>query len=251
MQPTPSLRENLRVPKQQIVDYFCPTKSIRTIDAALTRIKRQAQLGCPIRTFVPEEQVFKCEACEHDEAWVYPTHSSCKKCGVVKDKTHRGKEWRDIRERGDMNTCGMLHQTSMSQGYNYSTFISERDKDGKRVPARFTKIIKRHKEKFVKKDTKDQHILDAKRAFADVSDRVHYGANAKESTALFVRFLNSVEKLRNKNEVMAACMFHTLKKPRKPWKKVFRNKTKFNDSKKKRLKMMTFKKRPMVIKKYL
>ena len=240
----------LRVPKQQIVDLLCPNSTIEEVERMLIKIRTKSAEGNPIRSFPLKEHAFKCDACGHDEAWVYPTHSSCKKCAVVKDKTHRGKEWRDIRERGDLNTCGMNHQTCMSTSYNQSTFMSDRDHKGKAVPGRFTKIIKKHREKMVRKDTKDEHILDAKREFADVCDRVFFGANANEALKLFVKFLTAVDDLRKKQLVLAACMFHTLKKPMgKSWKKVFRNKTKFNDSKRKRLKWVNLK-RDKIVKKY-
>ena len=100
-------------------------------------------------------------------------------------------------------------------------------------------------------DARDKHILSARSAFADCCDRVQYGANTRESMQMFVRFLTSVPSLYRKQEVLAACMFHTLKVPRgKAWKKTWRKKTAFNASKKKRLKMMTFR-RPIILKKYL
>ena len=240
--PTHSRKICLRVPKQIIVNYFCPAETIETVDAALIRIRAKASGGSSIRSFAPKEHTFKCKSCGHDQAYEEPSGWTCKKCKLVQDKVHSGKEWRDIRERGDLNHCGMKHNTHMSTKYNHNTFLSQRDHKGKQLSGKFKKLPTIHMEEMVVLDTKDKHILEAKAAFADMCDRVHYGANVNEALRFFTRFLNSVKRLENKQVVLAACMFHTLKQPQgKAWKKVFRNKTKFNDSKKKRLKMMTFK----------
>ena len=240
--PASSRKIALREPKQIIVNYFCPADTIETVDATLFRIRAKASGGSSVRSFAPKERTFKCKSCGHDEAYEETSGWTCKKCKLVQDKVHEGKEWRDIRERGDLNHCGMQHNIHMSTKYNHNTFLSMRDHKGKQVSGKFKKLPNLHMEKMVDLDTKDRHILEAKAAFTDMCDRVHYGANVKEALRLFTSFLNSVKRLEKKHLVHAACMFHTLKQPQgKPWKKVFRNKTKFNDSKKKRLKMMTFK----------
>jgi hypothetical protein len=238
----------LRIPKQQIVDLFCPESNINDIETLLARIRVQAQLGQTVRMRTLE-RAFECKGCAGKEAVLYSTHSTCKACGLVKNLTHQGQEWRNIQERGDLNSNGMPQNATMSCGYNHSTYVSVRDPTGKKVSPLLAKL---HKHSLVTKDTKDKHILEARAAFADCCDRVHYGANANEAMRLFVRFLTSVDALHHKNDVMAACMFHTLKIPQgKAWKKTWRKKTPFNTSKKKRLKMMTFKKHPQIIKKYL
>lgn len=252
--------------KQIIVNYCCPKESIETVDAAKVQILLKAEEGKPIRSFAPKEHAFKCKSCGHDEAYEDPNGSTCKKCKVVQRKVHEGKEWRDIRERtqekGDLNHCGMAYNTNMSNGFNMSTIMSDRDAKGKKVSAKFQKLAKVQRD-MADMDTIDLQILRARDVFRDLCDRVH-GASAKEALDLFVRFRTAVPSLRNKHIVHAACMFSTLKvAPKGPvWvRKVFYNKTKFNDSKKKRLKMMTFpkkkrlktitsKKRPMVLKSY-
>lgn len=252
--PNSSRNICLRAPKQTIANYFCPTKSIEYVDAALARIRMKASQGNPIRSFAPKEHTFKCKSCGHDEAYEDPNGSTCKKCSARHGKVETGKEYRDIQERtqekGDLNHCGMKHNIRMSIGYNHSTFLSERDHTGKQLPSKFKQLTKVHRESMVYKDTKDKHILTARAAFADMCDRVCFGANVREALELFARFVNAVPSLRDPHVVHAACMFHTLKTPQgKVWKKKFRNK-KFNDSKKKRLKMMIIKKRPLVLKKY-
>ena len=244
--PTSSRKISLRAPKQVIVNYCCPGETIEAVEAALVRIKAKASEGSSVRSFPPKEHTFKCKSCGHDEAYEEPSGWTCKKCKVVQGKVHSGKEWRDIqertREKGDLNHCGMQHNTHMSTGYNLNTFLSQRDHRGKQLSSKFKKLPELHMEKMVGMDTKDKHVLRAKAAFADICDRVHYGANVNEAMKLFTRFLNSVKRLESSHIVHAACMFHTLKQPQgKAWKKVFRNKTKFNDSKKKRLKWVNLK----------
>ena len=252
--------------KKIIRDYCCPKESIETVEAAKVQILLKAGEGKPIRSFAPKEHTFKCKSCGHDEAYEDPNGSTCKKCKVVQRKVHEGKEWRDIRERtqekGDLNHCGMKHNTNMSNGFNMSTFMSNRDAKGKKVSAKFQKLAKVQRD-MAEMDTIDLQILRAGDVFKDLCDRVD-GASADEALALFIRFRTAAPCLRNKHIIYAACMFHTLKHPPKGpvWvRKVFYNKTKFNDSKKKRLKMMTFpkkkrlktitsKKRPMVLKSY-
>lgn len=241
--------------KQIIVNYCCPRESIATVEAAKAQILMKAEDGKPIRSFAPKEHAFKCKSCGHGEAYEDPNGSTCKKCKVVQGKVEQGKEWRDIRERtqekGDLNHCGPRHNTFMSNEYNMSTFMSERDAKGKKVSAKFQKLAKVHRSMAVV-NTVDKQIREADGVFRDLCDRVH-GASAKEALDLFVRFRTAVPSLRNKEIVHAACMFSTLKVPPKGpiWvRKKFRKKTKFNDSKKKRLKMTTFKKRPMVLKNY-
>ena len=241
-----------RVRKQQVVDYFCPGTPIEVVERCLARITAQAHGTSTIRSSITVPSTFKCK-CGHDEAYD-GDEWTCKKCSLVQKKVHSGKEFRDIRERGDLNTAGSKYLPEMSEEYNRGTRLSRTDATGKRVPSKFIDLGKAHKSNAGYKDSLDQtidgHILEAKAEFTEMNLRLHHGG-FQEAMDLFISFRLSVAQLKEKNIVHAACMFATIKEPtRKPWKKVFRNKGKFNTSKKKRLKMMTFKKRPMVIKKY-
>jgi hypothetical protein len=223
--------------RQQIVDYFCPALSVSVVEGVLAQIRMKASSG--IRSFAPQEFEFKCK-CGHTEAWVYPTHSTCKKCALVKDKIHQGKAYRDIRERADLNGVGMEHDSTMSHGYNISTVPKQNADPKKRADNAFMKKIVRGNRALM--DTKDKHILGAKAEFDEISTRLLFKSTPQSAIQLFARYINSVRKLDNKAVVMAACMFHTLKKPAgKVWTKTFR-KGAYNKSKKKRLKMMSFKK---------
>lgn len=236
-------RKNYDAMRQQIVDYFCPEHSISVVEASLFRIRMKASDGSVTRSFAREEAGFKCK-CGHTEAWEYPTHSSCKKCALVQDKIHQGKAYRDIRERADLNGVGMEHDTMMSQGYNMSTVPKQNANPSKRAPDAVLKRLARIKVRTNKKaweTTKDNHILEAKREFEEMSIRLHFNSTPKGALQLFARFLSTVGKLNDKNVVHAACMFHTLKKPTgKTWTKRF-TKGAYNTSKKKRLKMMVYK----------
>ena len=253
--------------KQIIRDYCCPKESIETVEAAKVQILMKAEQGRPIRSFPHKEHAFKCKSCGHEEAYEDPNGSTCKKCSARYGKVELGKEHRDIAERTqklgfDLNNCGMAYNPNMSEKYNLSaTIMSERDAKGNKVSG-FTQLAKVNRG-MAEMDTIDLQILRAREVFRDLNDRVH-GASIKEALDLFIRFRTAVPSLRNANIVHAACMFHTLKVPPKGkvWvRKVFYNKTKFNDSKRKRLKMMTFpkkkrlktiisKKRSMVLKSY-
>lgn len=221
--------------RQQIVNFFCPHLGVEVVESVLSQIRMKASSS--IRSFAPKEVGFQCK-CGHTEAWEYPTHSTCKKCALVKDKIHQGKAYRDIKDRGDLNGVGTTHDPMMSHGYNVATV--PRQHPTKPAP-------KSHMEKIVRgsrvhMDTKDKHILSAKAEFDEISTRLYFKSTPKGALQLFARYLNSVRKLDNKAVVMAACMFHTLKKPSgKVWTKRFSKGT-FNTSKKKRLKRMTFKK---------
>lgn len=222
--------------RQQIVNYFCPDKTMEIVDNVLAQIRMKASNS--IRSFAPKEIGFKCK-CGHTEAWEYPTHSTCKKCALVKDKIHQGKAYRDIRERADLNGVGMTHDTMMSHGYNVATVPKQNADPTKRATETLMKKMVRGNRVHV--DTKDKHILSAKAEFEEISTRLGFKSVRKGAVHLFGRYVNSVRKLDNKKVVMAACMFHTLKKPSgKVWTKRFTKGT-YNTSKKKRLKMMTYK----------
>mgnify|MGYP000873784686 CR=1 FL=1 len=241
-----------RVRKQKVVDYFCPHTPIEVVERCLVTIKAQAEGTPTIRSSLSVSTAFKCK-CGHDEAYD-GDELTCKKCSLVQKKVHNGKEWRDIAERGDMNTAGSRYLPEMSEVYNRGTRLSLFDAKGKKVTAKFIDLGKTHKGNDKYKDslnrTIDRQILEARAEFTEMNIRLHHGS-FQPAMDLFIRFRLSVPQMKNKNIVHAACMFSTIKEPtHKPWKKTFRNKGKFNASKKKRLKMMTFKKRPMVIKKY-
>lgn len=225
--------------RQQVVDYFCPEHTVAIVDNVLSQIKMQAS-GSSVRSFAVKEVKFKCKECGHDEAWIYPTHDTCKKCAVVQDKIHQGKAYRDIKDReGDLNGVGMTHDTMMSHGYNMTTVPKQHSDPQKRVPK---STIKKFTQLSVQKDTKDRHILEARREFENISAKLHFNSTNKGALQLFARYLNSVERLTNKNVILAACFFHTLRKPTgKVWVKKFSNST-YTTSKKRRLKFMTFKK---------
>lgn len=225
--------------RQQIVDYFCPDKSVEIVDSVLAQIKMKA--GTSVRSFAPPKEEFKCKACGHSQAWTYPTHDTCKKCAVVQDKIHQGKAYRDIKDReGDLNGVGMTHDTKMSHGYNMSTVPKQHSDPAKRIPkATLKKLEDLNK---VQMDTKDKHVLYAKRELENISTQLHFNSVRKGAVELFARFLNSVDRLTNKEVILAACMFSTLKKPSgKVWVKKF-SKSAYTTSKQKRLKFMTFKK---------
>ena len=249
-----------RVRKQMVVDYFCPGTPIEVVERCQARITAQAHGTSTIRSSIAVPSTFKCKHCGNTEAYD-GDEWTCKKCSRTQQKVHNGKEWRIMQERGDLNTSGSNYLTEMSDGYNRGTRLSLYDGKGKRVPSKFKDIGLAHKNlakpkksKDVGEDTLDQtidaHILEAKAEFTEMNIRLHHGG-FQEAMDLFIKFRLAVAQLREKKIVHAACMFATIKEPtRKPWVKKFRNKGRFNTSKKKRLKMMTFKKRPMVIKKY-
>lgn len=222
--------------RQQVVNYFCPDKSVEIVDSVLAQIKMKASSS--VRSFAPQESGFKCK-CGHTEGWEYPTHSTCKKCALVKDKIHQGKAYRDIKERADLNGVGKTHDPMMSHGYNVATVPMQNADPKKRIDNTAMKKMVRGNR--VHMDTKDKHILSAKAEFEEISARLGFKSVRKGAIQLFGCYVNSVRKLDNKNVVMAACMFHTFKKPSgKVWTKKFSKGT-YNTSKKKRLKMMTYK----------
>ena len=225
--------------RQSIVNYF-NAESVQQVEMVLAQVraKARAEAGTGVRSTALQEVGFKCK-CGHTEAWEYPTHDTCKKCALVKDKIHRGKAYRDIRERADLNGVGMTHNPTMSQGYNFATVPRQNADPKKRATdTHLKKMVRRNP---VRMDTRDKHILRAKAEFDEISCRLHFNSTPAAALQLFASYVNSTRKLEKKKIVMAACMFHTLKKPTgKEWTKTFR-KGVYNVSKKKRLKRMTFK----------
>ena len=181
--------------RQQIVNHFCPDKTVEIIDSVLAQIRRKR--ASFVRSSVPKESEFKCNNCGHNEAWVYPTHDTCKKCAVVKDKIHKGKAYRDIKDReGDLNGVGMPHDSMMSQKYNFSTVPKQHADPKKRVEVSLTYMNPKGYQK---------HIMEAKREFDDIGTRLHFNTTPKAAIQLFASYLNGVGKLTNKPEVHAAC----------------------------------------------
>ena len=225
--------------RQQVVNYFCPDQTVAIVDSVLAQIKMKA--GTSVRSFAPKVAEFKCKACGHNEAWIHPTHDTCKKCAAVQDKIHQGKAYRDIKDReGDLNGVGMTHDTKMSHGYNMSTMPKQHSDPAKRLPK--ATVEKLAKLNGVQLDTKDKHILYAKRELENISTKLHFNNIRKGALELFASYINSVDRLTNKNVILAACMFSTFKKPTgKVWVKKFSNST-YTTSRHRRLKFMTFKK---------
>ena len=224
--------------RQQIVDYFCPDKSVLVVESVLAQIRMKAAT-MPMPMHVHEQ--FKCRNCGHDEAWVMPTHDTCKKCAVVKDKIHQGKAYRDIKDReGDLNGIGMPKDAMMSQGYNMSTMPKQHSDPNKKVSnSKVKKLANMNREDVT---TKDKHIIEARMEIENISAKLHFNSPRKGAIELFARYLNSVGRLTNKNVVLAACMFHTLRKPSgKVWVKRFSKGT-YSTSKQRRLKFIDFKK---------
>ena len=97
-----SQRKMYDIMRQQVVNYFCPDKTVQMVDSVLAQIKLKAS-NTSVRSFAPEVAEFKCK-CGHNEAWNHPTHDTCKKCALVQDKIHQGKAYRDIKDReGNLN----------------------------------------------------------------------------------------------------------------------------------------------------
>lgn len=226
--------------RQQVVNYFCPDQTVEVVDRVLAQIKMKA--GTSVRSFAPKVSEFKCKACGHNEAWILPTHDTCKKCAVVQDKIHQGKAYRDIKDReGDLNGVGMTHDTKMSHGYNMSTVPKQHSDPAKRLPkATVEKLVKLNG---VQVDTKDKHVLYAKRELENISTKLHFNNIRKGAIEMFAGYINSVKRVTNVKVILAACMFSTFKKPTgKVWVKKFSNST-YTSSKKRRLKFMSFKKK--------
>lgn len=212
--------------KQQVVTYFCPWSSVPEVENALRRIRFKSKEGSAVRSFSPVPFELKCDCGAELEQG-----KSCKECGrAPRLEVHQGKAYRDIRERGDLNTCAAKYDVLMSEQYNRTTVLTGGGK-----------LKQLHQVRKDKHQTRDRLILEARHAFDEMSTRLHFKSTPPDAMNLFANFLSSVPRLMNKEIVHAACMFHTLKEPGKPWKKKLKG-GKFNDSKKRRLKMMTFKK---------
>ena len=191
---------NMLPPKEIIVRHFCPKYSVAQIEQLLASIRARISPK-PLPLMRVEEFVCKNERCKHNKLYVppteYPTHKSCMKCGMVYPVIHQGKAYRDIKERGDRNTAGLLNNELMSAEYNSSDIGN----------------------KLHRLTSRDTHILEAKIEFDSISAKLHFNDTPSKALSIYCSFLDSIARVKNgkvyykvdkPDIIYAACMFHCL-----------------------------------------
>ena len=224
--------------RQQVVNFFCPDLSVEIVDSVLAQIRVKASNISVIRSFAPKKVGFKCK-CGHTEA--YSTHTQhMQKVRPREAQDSSGQSLQGHQRAGRSQHGGHHTHPMMSHGYNFATVPKQNVPNPKKraTDSTMKKMVRGNR---VHMDTKDKHILSAKvkfeRSAPDWGSKACAGAPSNCSGAMSI--VSRSWRIR-KWSWQRACS--TFQKPSgKVWTKKFSKGT-FNTSKKKRLKMMTFKK---------
>lgn len=179
-----------------------------------------------------------CKNCKGRDYIDCTTHWTCRKCAVVRDKIHEGVAYREMRDREvDMNGRGMEINTLYSEGFHRQTdvLLTKKTREWEKLQTMNARM---------NSSRRDTQMFAAREKIADVCDRWHLSDGiAKKAHILFCKHRKTVSVLRSENAVLAACIFYCLpkevpvykkkkKRPLSPWK----------ETKRKKLKVMNFKK---------
>ena len=227
--------------------------------AAVEKLRRQivaVSYDCnPFRTLSAKAPDPPCKSCGENVYIDCGTHYTCKNCAVTRTKYEMGLDYRNIKERsqeqGDLNSCNwhtldplyshqFNHQTTVgtaSGEINKKAMSAERLND-------LTKTM--HSKLFKDVYREDVQIFGVRQKMEDICAELMLGDRVvNEAHVMFCKFRRVMKTLPREGDMIAACLFHSLPKEEvkieyKPRQK--RKLTPWNDSKKKRLKMMDLKK---------
>lgn len=183
-----------------------------------------------------------CKRCGKYEYFEYPTHLTCKFCATVRTKIHQGVAYREMRERPtDMNGRSMEINSLYSSSFNTKTqvVLSKKTKEWEKLQLNNERLSG---------SKEDTQIFAAKETMYDICGPLRLGeAVVRKAHILYCKHRKNEKVLRNEKSVIAACLFYALPKIIQ-YKKRKRTLTPWNDSKKRKLKLMNVKK-PIVMKK--
>ena len=228
------------------------SRHLAAIDDLRLKIKACSK-GCnPYRQLTVAKPQRKCDYC-HGTKWKDTgIEFVCANghCAATRTKYEQGLDFRNIKERssgeGDPNSSNWhTLDPLLSDAANRQTVVSTAagfTAKGKRMSSRnLNAWNKRMYKKEI--DEIERQIINAKQLFDDIGDDLCLNASVKRNAyVLFCTFLRAKGNLPRENEIIAACLIESLPAiPRQYPKKKKRPSTPYNDSKKKRLKFITFK----------
>ena len=171
-------------------------------------------------------------------------------CASTRTKFETGLDFRNIKERssgqGDPNSSNWhTLDPLLCDAANRQTVVSIAPgftAKGKRMSSR---NLNAWNKRMYKSDIDEieRQIINAKQTIDDLGDDLHLTKSVKSKAYVtFCKFIRSKGQLPRENEIIAACLIESLPAiPKQFPKKKKRSLTPYNDSKKKRLKFMTFK----------
>ena len=241
--------EYLRKVMQQPQDMRRQLAAVHDLRIKIKAISR----GCnPYRRLTVAKPDPKCKHC-HGTKWKDTgIEFVCANghCASTRQKYEQGLDFRNIKERsgseGDPNSSNWhTLDPLLSDAANRQTVVGvapgAMDNKGKRMSSRNLNAWNKRMYKDV--DDIERQIISAKQVFDDIGDDLHLNASVKNKAyIMFCTFLRAKGNLPRQNEVIAACLIEALPGIPKVYpKKKKRRLTPYNDTKKKRLKFMTFK----------
>lgn len=183
-----------------------------------------------------------CKRCGKHDYLDCNTHFTCKFCATVRTKIHSGVAYREMRDREtDMNGRSMELNGLYSSSFNTKTkvVLPKKTKEWEKLQLNNDRLSG---------SPQDTQIFAAKEAMYDVCGPLLLGESVvTKAHVLYCKHRKKEGVLRNEGAVIAACLFYALPKYVK-YKKIKRTLTPWNDTKKRKLKLMNIKK-PIVMKK--
>lgn len=171
-------------------------------------------------------------------------HYTCKNCAVVRDKIHEGIAYREMRDREtDMNGRSMEINTLYSDSFSRKTQIVL----PKMTPQlQHLQICNDRLQMFNERlngSRCDTQIFTAREKIDEICSTLRLSDSiVNKAHVLFCKHRRTVSVLRSENATIAACIFYALPEQVKPFKRKKKELTPWNDSKKRRLKIMNLKK---------
>jgi len=233
------------------------TRHIAAVDDLRKKIVNSSRFCNPHRTIKVNDSDPPCKGCGGTKYLDCRTHYTCAngRCAVVRRKIEQGLDYRNIKERsnsvGDPNSSNWHTLNSLvSDASDRQTIISTCPaKDGEKgMSSRnlnsWQKRMWRNDKMPTHVTATDDQIIRALGVIEDICEDLYLGKIVvQKSHELFCRFVRSRKDLPREQEIIAACLFQALPRNVKVYpKKRKRYLTPYNDTKKKPLKFMSFKK---------
>ncbi len=163
------------------------------------------------------------------------THWTCRRCAVVRKKIHEGVAYREMRDREvDMNGRSMEINTLYSDSFNRQTdiILPKKTREWERLQRTNDRL---------NGSKKDSQIYGARVIIEDICSPLQLGESViRKAHILFCKHRKTVSVLRSEMACLAACLFYSLPKKVKVYRKKKKILTPWVDSKKRKLKVIDF-----------
>lgn len=245
--------EYLRELKNRPFDLRRHVAAVEELRKRILRVSRLCNPFRQVRVVKPEPP---CQGCKSTTDYRWCEHQIvCIKCGTVRRKIELGVDYRNIKERseieGDRNTVN-YHTLDplLSDAMNRQTLIStapskhgEQEMSSRNLNS-YQKRLWRDERLPHHITEKDDQIIRAKNIIGEICEDLFLDKSTQNrALTMFCRFVRSRLDLPRVKEVIAACLFEALPPPPKIYpKRKKRQLTPYNDTKKKPLKLMKIKK---------